>query len=109
MEQTAGRQFGVGVNFPTVFRISDGVVFRELDGEAVILNLDSGMYFGLDRVGTRIWQLIGQHGRIEPVVDVLLAEFDVAPDVLKGDVDRLLSSLVEKGLVVRSDADPAAP
>jgi len=82
------------------YRVSDGVVFRELDGEAVLLNLDSGMYFGLDRVGTRAWQLLEQHGRIEDVIDRLREQYDVAPDILRPDVARLLASLLEKGLIV---------
>jgi hypothetical protein len=81
-------------------RVSDGVVFRELDGEAVLLNLDSGMYFGLDRVGTRVWQLIEEHGRLDAVVERLLEEYDVAPDVLRADVATLVTALVDKGLVV---------
>jgi hypothetical protein len=62
---------------PAALRISDAVVFRELDGEAVLLNLDSGVYFGLDEVGTRFWQLVEQHGRLEPVLTALFQEYDV--------------------------------
>ena len=89
------------------FRVSDGVVFRELDGEAVLLNLDSGMYFGLDRVGTRIWQLLDAHHRLDKVIEELLEEYDVARETLEADVARLLGALLEKGLVVQGD-DPAA-
>jgi len=42
--------------------VGKDVVFRELDGEAVILNLETGTYFGLDTVGTRIWQFCQDHG-----------------------------------------------
>jgi hypothetical protein len=84
-------------------RVSDDVVFRELDGEAVILNLDSGTYFGLDEVGTRFWQLIEQDGRVDMALARLEAEYDVAAEVLRADVDRLVSTLVEKGLMVRAD------
>ncbi|MBN1400973.1 MAG: PqqD family peptide modification chaperone, partial [Anaerolineae bacterium] len=38
--------------------ISPGTLFRELDGEAVLLNLESGHYYGLDEVGTRILSLL---------------------------------------------------
>src|SRR4029079_12886064 len=94
--------FVVGMNM-RVFRISDGVVFRELDGEAVLLNLDSGMYFGLDRIGTRIWQLVEQHGRIDPIVTTLVDEYDADATVLREDVARLLGALTEKGLVIEGD------
>ena len=80
--------------------IHEDAVFRELDGEAVILQLDAGMYFGLDPVGTRLWQLIETHGALRPVLDAALTEFDVAPDVLEQDLLDLVSTLVEKRLVV---------
>jgi len=48
-------------------RIPDDVIFRELNGEAVILNLDNGTYFGLNSVGMRIWQLCEQHGSLRAV------------------------------------------
>jgi hypothetical protein len=75
-------------------------VFRELDGEAVILQLEAGMYFGLDPVGTRLWQLIEAHGQLRPVLDAALEEFDVPPDVLERDLIELVSGLSEKQLVV---------
>jgi hypothetical protein len=91
------------------FQISEGVVFRELEGEAVLLHLDSGLYFGLDRIGTRVWQLVAEHGRMEPVIDTLLEEYEVAPDVLRADVSALLDALLDKGLVLRSsDASAGA-
>ena len=52
-----------------MFRIPDEVIFRELDGEAVILNLDTGIYFGLDAVGTRIWRLIEERKPLRIVLD----------------------------------------
>ena len=44
--------------------IGPDVVFRELDGEAVILNLETGLYFGLNEMGTRIWQRLDAHGEV---------------------------------------------
>jgi hypothetical protein len=83
-------------------RISDDAVFRELDGEAVILQLESGMYFGLDTVGTRLWQLLAAHGALRPAYDAALREFEVAPDVLERDLLQLVSQLADKNLVVVS-------
>lgn len=80
--------------------IGEDTVFRELDGEAVILQLDEGVYFGLDPVGTRLWRLIEAHGDLRPVFDAALAEFDVAPDVLERDLLQLVANLADKRLVV---------
>ncbi len=80
--------------------IADATVFRELDGEAVILQLDDGVYFGLDAVGTRLWRLIEAHGNLRVVFDAALAEFDVAPEVLERDLLQLVAELADKRLVV---------
>lgn len=82
--------------------ISDDAVFRELDGEAVILHLESGMYYGLDPVGTRLWQLIDSHHELRPVYDAALEEFDVDPATLQKDLLQLVSDLATRQLVVVS-------
>ena len=79
--------------------IPDDVVFRELSGEAVILNLATGTYFGLNEVGTRVWSLLAEKQSMEDIVKALLAEFGVLEDVLRKDVGELMKQLHEKGLV----------
>jgi hypothetical protein len=58
------------------------------------------MYFGLDPVGTRLWQLIESHGELRPVLDAAVAEFDVERDVLARDLLELVGGLADKHLVV---------
>lgn len=84
-------------------RISDAAVVRDLDGESVILNIESGMYFGLDRIGTRVWQLIEQHGNVDAIVRAMENEYDADPQTLRADTEALVASLVEKRLIVKSD------
>jgi hypothetical protein len=78
--------------------VAPDVVFRELEGEAVILNLESGIYFGLDEVGTRIWQLIGEHGALQKVFDMMCDEYEVVPDALERDLLGLVDELCANGL-----------
>ncbi len=89
-------------------RISDDVVFRDLAGEAVILNLATGTYFGLDSVGTRFWHLMAEHGSTEKVIEGLLAEYEVEEGQLRRDLDALIRQLMDKGLV-RTDAEEISP
>ncbi len=81
------------------FVVSPSVVFRELSGEAVLLNLESGVYYGLDPVGTRVWSLLTQNHPLRVVCSIMVEEFDVEPDVLERDLVRLVGDLCEKGLV----------
>lgn len=75
------------------------VVFRDVEGETVLLHLERGVYFGLDVIGTRIWKTLVEHGRARPALAPLVAEFDVTPERLEEDVTRLLADLHEHGLI----------
>jgi hypothetical protein len=79
--------------------LSDDVISHEVSGETVLLDLASENYFGLDEVGTRIWQLIQENGDLEFIVKTLLDEYDVAEDTLKADVEKLLTEISDLGLI----------
>ena len=81
------------------FIVHPSVICRELSGETVLLNLESGVYYGLDAVGTRVWQLLMQGYTIASVRDTMIEEYDVAPDVLNADVMRLVGELRDRGIV----------
>jgi len=77
---------------------SDDAVFRELEGESVLLNLETGMYYGLDEVGTRAWQLAAADGSLRAVRDALAEEYDAEPAVIEHDLLTLAEALIGKGL-----------
>jgi Coenzyme PQQ synthesis protein D (PqqD) len=79
--------------------ISEDVLFQEVSGETVLLDLDSEQYFGLDAVGTRIWTLLNEGADPAAMVDTLLEEYEVERDTLAADVDELLARLAEAGLI----------
>jgi Coenzyme PQQ synthesis protein D (PqqD) len=70
-----------------------------LGGEAVLLDLREGVYYGLDSVGARIWELVQEPRSVADVRDTLLAEYEVEPERCEQDVVRLLTDLAEHGLV----------
>jgi hypothetical protein len=80
-------------------QIATDVVFRELDGEAVILNLESGVYFGLDPIGTRIWQLCQEHASLRSVWEAMQREFDESAETLESDLLAFIDELSARGLV----------
>ena len=87
------------VTLDASLQIPDEVIFRELDGEAVVLNLDTGIYFGLDAVGTRIWRLLEEHKSLRPVLDTMAAEYEATPDRLLRDLLAFAERLNGKGLI----------
>ena len=75
------------------------VMARQVGDETVILDLASGMYFGLDPVGAKIWQLLSDGHQIDAVVTALHGEYDVPEERLRQDVDSLVNELVSRGLI----------
>ncbi len=94
-----------GLSIDSAVRIKDDVIFNDLHGEVVLLNLKTGIYFGLDPVGTRAWQLIQDHGRLGPVRDAMLKEYEVSAERLWADLQDLVSRLADNELVKVIDDD----
>lgn len=88
---------------------SPEVLFQEVAGEAVLLDLASETYFGLDDVGTRIWQLLQDHGSLRTVYDTMLNEYDVEPARLEDDLLTHVAQLADAGLITLGAADHATP
>jgi hypothetical protein len=74
-------------------------VSADLAGEAAILNLKSGVYYGLNTVGARIWSLIQEPKTIENIRDIILNEYDVDPQRCESDLLQLLQQLAAEGLI----------
>jgi hypothetical protein len=83
--------------------VNPDVVFRDIEGDTVLLHLERGIYFGLEAVGTRVWTALVEHGCARPAVASILDDFEVTEDVLERDIARFLDALAEKDLV-RIDA-----
>lgn len=96
-----------GVSLASTIRINDDVLFNDLQGEIVILSPKDGVYFGLDPVGTRAWQLIQYHGRLGAVRDAMLKEYEVSAERLWEDLQDLITCMVDNGLVEVIDEDDA--
>ena len=81
-------------------RVPDGVFIEELpDGDSALLNMENELYFGLDEMGTRLWAALTTSPTIDDAIQFLLAEYDVAEDQLRSDVEQFLADLVDRGLV----------
>jgi len=87
------------MNLNQTITLSPDVISQEVSGETVLLDLESENYFGLDEVGTRIWQLIKETDDLEAIFRTLLAEYDVSEERLQGDLDTLLGEIAGLGLV----------
>lgn len=87
------------VSFSSRLRVAENVLIRELEGESVLLNLDTESYFGLDDVGTRMWSALTSSETIEASYEHLVGEYDVSNKQLRKDLESLVKELIEHGLV----------
>ena len=75
------------------------VLFRNLDDEAVLLQLQTGQYYGLDAVGTRAWVLLAEHGQVDRVFQAMREEYEVDDERLRQGLLRLLDELASLQLL----------
>lgn len=87
------------ISFSNRLRAADQVLFRELDGESVLLNVATESYFGLDDVGTRMWMLLTTNETIQHSYERLAEEYEVSESQLRKDIQALIEELIEHGLV----------
>ena len=88
------------IYLPQRVKVSEEVLFQEIEGEAVLLNLANEQYFGLNEVGTRMWHLLSENGEIQQVLTRLKNEYRVDEATLKNDLAVLLDELGRQGLII---------
>jgi hypothetical protein len=89
--------------------LDQDVVWRDLEGEVVILNLATATYFGLEGVGNDIWRYLAEHRSTDNLVETLCGAYDVAPNELQRDLDRFIGELSEKGLIKVGEDSKTTP
>ena len=87
------------ISFTDRVKMPDEILITGLQGESVILNLNSERYFGLDDVGTRFLSVLTNANSIQAAYETLLQEYDVEGEVLRQDLISIIGQLVDQGLV----------
>lgn len=80
----------------------DALFPQEIDGEMVLLDMNTENYFGLDGVASDIWKLLQEGKTIQQTFDALLEIYDVEPEQLKNDLEAFIDKLVENKLATLS-------
>ena len=75
-----------------------------IDGQAVLMNSRTERYFGLDEVGTVIWEQLRESANGIAIADHLAHRYDIGADAVRADVERFLGELHARGLVVPAAA-----
>lgn len=96
------------MNRPLHVRASPDVVYQKIGDEAVLLNLRTGVYWGLNRTGAVIWEGITKHGDVPRIVTALQREFAGTEEQMASAVHSLLDELSREGLVVLDETKEPA-
>ncbi|MEA3456663.1 MAG: PqqD family protein [Campylobacterota bacterium] len=86
------------MNLNQKITFSETVFAQEVDGEMVLLDMNSENYFGLDEVGTSIWQAMQESGSLDEVYQEMLKQYEVEPEVLQKDLLDFAQKLSDSGL-----------
>jgi len=89
----------MALSFDARVTVPEQVLFQELEGESVLLNLDTETYYGLDEVGTSMWEALTASDAIQSAFDTLLTLYEVRPETLRQDLTELVEQLLDKGLL----------
>jgi hypothetical protein len=83
-------------------------VWSDLQEEVAILQLDKGIYYGLNPVGARVWRLLQEERTPEELQRIIASEYEVQTDVVRRDIDALIRRLRREGLVEIIEPGPGA-
>ena len=87
------------MNFSKKIKFSDAVLGQEVDGEMVLLDMNSEVYFGLDVVATDIWKLLQGGKSLQETYEELLKIYDVKPEILHKDLENFIEDLLDHKLI----------
>ena len=91
----------IDMQLDTKLSVPPQVMSRLVGDETVLLDLASGVYFGLDGVGKRIWESVAEGNSLGEAVSVIVSEYDVDEAQAKADVLEFAGNLVERGLLTQ--------
>ena len=81
------------------------IAAKVMDGEAIIINLTTGVYYSMDKVGGLVWDLIDGGSSVEEIVEFILSRYDVGRERAEADVERLAAELMQEKLVLESNGE----
>jgi Coenzyme PQQ synthesis protein D (PqqD) len=90
------------------YKVSPSHLYSEVADDGIILDLESGVYYGLNDTGNQIWQWLQQPKTESEIIALILAEYDVTPEQGAEDVKALLQEMIEAGIITLVEAEKKA-
>ena len=81
---------------------TDGLTWREIDGEVIVLDLDQSVYLATNATGALLWDALAAGTTREALIELVVGRFEIARETAAQDVDDFLQLVSDRGLLVRS-------
>ena len=89
----------MNIEITNVYMRNGDQVTAKVDDEVVMMSMQQGEYYGLDSIGSRIWELFAKPNSVENIIGTLMQEYDVDRKTCEKDVQEFIQKLVDKGLL----------
>ena len=76
--------------------------WRHVEGEAIILDLNTSVYYSLNDTGARIWERLGEGAPPEKIAEELSGEFEVKAEAAARDIEQIVARLLKESLLVQA-------
>lgn len=86
------------------YQLADHISFTDVDDEAVLLDLNSGAYYGLNHIGAQLLKELKAHNSIENAITLIAEQYQITDNSVKKDIDELIQQLLEQKLIVTIEA-----
>jgi len=83
----------------TILQRKSDLLFNQIDGEVVMLSIANNEYYGMDKIGSRIWKMLEQPVSFKNLIKMLCDEFNVSEQQCKKDTIEFLTKLSDKNLI----------
>lgn len=95
------KQEKVGMMEQTVVKRKEGIMTADMNGSAVMMDIETGKYYNLGETGGCIWELLEEPMTVGALADKLIREYDVSREKCMEDIGPFLNALMERGLIVK--------
>ena len=92
------------VKLTDTLKRNEELISSDIDDETVMMSLEQGQYYGLDAIGSRIWELYATPQTLNKVIETLLVEFDVDEETCKADVINFVQQLLDNNLLMKENS-----
>ena len=86
-------------------RFKKDVIFSDLQDEMIIMDMNSGRYFGLNETGAKIWSLLDKHDDLKKVVKNLCDEYEISKEKCEKEIIQFIKGLQQKELIHVEETD----